>query len=197
MLLSQLSAADEKIATLTSTLSRLSAAQKKAEDDKKPPSNIHQKKQRGAPSHHRDTHTPVYYHLTKPKDVGPRIRTVQQQQQHCVFLLYLTRKAPPSYCTWKPPQCTFPMLVTGLGGAGTHSVAKMLEQVGIDAPYEQVRENLPRLHSRTAPTSPTHINNNDEQTTTTIAIGRARRRRELALRNQRRGHGYPLPQRAL
>ena len=65
-------------------------------------------------------------------------KTEEDEQRYCDFLLVRTRKAPPSYCNWTAPNCTFPDLITTLGGGGTHAVANMLESARLLMPHEQV-----------------------------------------------------------
>lgn len=63
----------------------------------------------------------------------------EERRRYCLFLLLHTRKAPPSYCAWVTPNCTFPTLVTGLGGTGTHTAEKLLKDAGFQVEHENVR----------------------------------------------------------
>jgi hypothetical protein len=67
------------------------------------------------------------------------LTTPEDRENYCLFLLHFTRKAPPAYCKWKAPVCTFPALVTGLGGCGTHTAAVKLKEAGLMMPHESVR----------------------------------------------------------
>ena len=63
----------------------------------------------------------------------------KERRSYCLFLLLHTRKAPPPYCAWSIPNCTFPTLVTGLGGTGTHTAEKFLKAAGFLVEHENVR----------------------------------------------------------
>jgi hypothetical protein len=54
------------------------------------------------------------------------VPTAADEDFYCQFLLYRTRKAPPPFCTWFAPACTFPVLVTGLAAADLHETAVIL-----------------------------------------------------------------------
>ena len=54
------------------------------------------------------------------------VPTAAEDDLYCQFLLYRTRKAPPKFCRWLPPACTFPVLVTGLATADLHETAVLL-----------------------------------------------------------------------
>ena len=69
----------------------------------------------------------------------PQPQTDEEKELYCLFLLYVTRKAPPPYCKWKAPQCTFDLLVTSLGGSASHSAFVLLADAGLKVRHEKVR----------------------------------------------------------